>query len=297
MTANLKKKNVQTRLQTINMGEATASSPQANNANANANANGNAANNEETPNADMNALFMEMTKMGGIMTGVAADVSFIKSDMAELKNTLSATQARMAEAEGRISDIEDKVTAMAHDNSKYAKILKQLCARVDDQENRSRRKNVRLIGLKEGSETGGSLSDYVQKILADGLGLSGAEFEIERCHRNLRPRPEPDQPPRIIMIRFLRYTARHKVLTVAKQKKGFTWNDCRLSIYEDMTAERAAQRKPFSPVMKTLWQHQVKHTLAHPATLKFTWKGQRKSFDDVEEAQRFVRDYIQSELA
>lgn len=284
MSMGSKKKSVQTRLPTVTVGDANVSRAAASNANANQ---------EGQSKMDISVLFAEMTKIGATLNGVAADVSFIKSDMMELKNAVTATQARMNEAEGRISNMEDKVKNMAEDNSNYAKKLKQLWARVDDQENRSRRKNIRLIGVKEGMEGGGNMSDFVKKILADGLGLRGDEFEIERCHRSLRPRPDPGQPPRIILVRFLRYSARQKVLAVAKQKKGIIWENCRMSFYEDMTAERAAQRKLFSPVMKTLWQHQVKHTLAHPATLRFTWKDERKSFDNVDEAEKFIRDNIQ----
>lgn len=136
----------------------------------------------------------------------------------------------------------------------------------------------------------------MKKILADGLGLHRDEFEIERCHHSLRPCLDPGQPRQIILVRFLCYSAQQKVLAAAKQKKGIIWENCRMSFYEDMTAEHAAQRKLFSPVMKTQWQHQVKHTLAHPATPQFTWKDEQKSFDDVEEAEKFIRDNIQDEM-
>lgn len=290
MAASQKKKSVQTRLATVTVGEANVSPSKANNASADA------TRQEERPKMDISVLFAEMTKMGTVLNGVASDVSFIKSDMAELKSTLSATQVRIAEAEARISDVEDKVANVVRDNSKYAEKLQQLITRVDDQENRSRRKNVRLVGLKESLGTSGNLTDCVKKILADGLGLNGEEFEIERCHRSLKPRPNPGQAPRIVFVRFLRYSARHKVLMAAKQKKGIMWENCHLSFYEDMTAERAALRKLFSPVMKTLWQHQVRHTLAHPATLRFTWRDQRQSFEDAKEAEKFVRDNIEKEV-
>uniref|UniRef100_A0AAV2KR23 LINE-1 type transposase domain-containing protein 1 n=1 Tax=Knipowitschia caucasica TaxID=637954 RepID=A0AAV2KR23_KNICA len=138
------------------------------------------------------------------------------------------------------------------------------------------------------------LANYVQKILSDGLELNEGEYEIERCHRSLAPRPDPDKPPRIILVRFLKYIAREKVLAAAKKKKGIQWDGCRLSLFEDMTKERSARRKVFSPVMKMLWQHQVKHTLAHPAILRFTWRGQRLSFTDAKEAESFVREHIES---
>lgn len=90
------------------------------------------------------------------MNGVAAEESFIKADMTEFKNAVTVTQIWMSEAEGHISDMEDKVKSMAEDNSKCAKQLKQLWAHVDDQENRSSRKNIRLIGVKEDMERGGN---------------------------------------------------------------------------------------------------------------------------------------------
>lgn len=126
MSMGSKKKSVQTRLNTVTVGDAIASSATTGNANANQ---------EETPKMDISVLFAEMTKMGAILNGVATDVSSIKSDMTELKNAVTATQIRMSEAEGRISDVEDKVKSMAENNSKCDRQLKQLWARVDDQEN------------------------------------------------------------------------------------------------------------------------------------------------------------------
>lgn len=279
MATSQRKRSVQTRLPTVATGEANTTSP---------------AIQEEGQKNDINGLFAEIAKVGAILNGVAGDVTLIKSDTTELKNSVSAIQTRLTEAEGRISDVEDQIANLAKNYDKVIKKVEQLWTRVDDQENRARRNNVRLVGLREGKETGGALSDYVQKILSNGLGLTGGEFEIERCHRSLGPRPSPNRPPRIILVRFLRCTAKEKVLVAAKKKKGVPWEDCKLSFFEDMTKERSAQRKLFSPVMKMLWQHQVKHTLAHPATLRFTWRGRRHSFADAQEAGNFVRDHIEN---
>ncbi|KAK1878506.1 LINE-1 retrotransposable element ORF1 protein [Dissostichus eleginoides] len=73
-----------------------------------------------------------------------------------------------------------------------------------------------------------------------------------------------------------------------KEKERSTVEDCSLSIYEDLTKERSDLRRRFSLTMKTLWEHQVKHTLAHPANLRFTWKGKRWSFIDPKKAEEFV---------
>uniref|UniRef100_A0A096MGI2 L1 transposable element RRM domain-containing protein n=1 Tax=Poecilia formosa TaxID=48698 RepID=A0A096MGI2_POEFO len=171
------------------------------------------------------------------------DVALIKSNTTELKNSVSAIKTRLIEAERRISDVEDTVANLARNNVKLTKTVEQLYERIDDQENRARRKNIRLVGLKEGKEVGMPLAKYVQKILCDGLELNGDDYEIERCHRSPGPRPDPNQPPRIILVRFLKYTARENVLAAAKKKKGILWDGCRLSLFEDMTKERSARRK------------------------------------------------------
>lgn len=271
---NQPKRSVQTRLKTTATMEASPTSP------------------DVSQKSSTDDLFSEITKIGTTLNKVATDVSIIKSDTAELKNTVSALQTRIEDAESRIANVEDSTASMANDNKLLTQRVEQLWNRVEDQENRSRRKNVRLIGLKEGKEAGSTLNEYVGKILRLGLKLEGDEYEIERSHRSGGPRPDDNKPPRLILVKLLRYTARQKVLEAAKKGKGLKWEDCTISIYEDMTKDRSDQRRQFSPTMKTLWQHQVKHTLAHPANLRFTWKGKRWSFTDPKKAERFVRENI-----
>lgn len=67
-----------------------------------------------------------------------------------------------------------------------------------------------------------------------------------------------------------------------------------MSFFEDVTQDRSAKHKLFLPIMKKLWQHKVKHTLAHPATLWFTWRGQQLSFSDAQEAETFIQENIRN---
>lgn len=128
-------------------------------------------------------LFAEIVKMSTTLNKVACDVLIIKVGTTELKNTVSALQTRLEEAETRIANVED-------------------------------RKNIRLIGLKE---AGNTMNDYVKRLLGDGLGLQGDEYGIERSHRSGGPTSGDYQPPRMILVRFLHYTAQQKVLAAAKK--------------------------------------------------------------------------------
>ncbi len=60
----------------------------------------------------------------------------------------------------------------------------------------------------------------VYKILSEGLGIDpDGEFEIERVHRVLIPRPDADRPPRIVLIKFLRSSARRKYYKRPEKKE------------------------------------------------------------------------------
>ena len=240
--------------------------------------------------SDDTSMFEEIRKMSATLQVVATDVVSIKETTKELKDAVENIQMRLGEAEQRIADVEDVNTRMEESMEKCDKRLETMWMRVEDLENRSRRNNVRVVGLKEGKEETGKVIQYVEKILSQGLGLSGSEFEIERAHRSMAPVPGPNQPPRTILMRFLRSAARDKVLQVAKERRGIDWEDGKLSFYEDVTRELAEKRKAFTPVKRRLHQLNVRHRLVYPATLIFTWKGQKKSFRDSKEAEKFVRD-------
>lgn len=61
------------------------------------------------------------------------------------------------------------------------------------------------------------MNDYIVKILREGL--QGDEYEIERSHRSEGPRPDVNKPPRVGLVKFLRYTAQQKVMGAAKERE------------------------------------------------------------------------------
>lgn len=241
-------------------------------------------------------VFAEVTKMSKTLQVVAADTIAIKETMTELKDTVNGLQVRMDEAEGRISQLEDVTGGLVTDKDAKEKKIKVLWDRVQMLENHSKRNNVRLVGLKEKYGTNGTLERCVKKVLSEGLGIDmEGEFEIERAHRILAPMPSEDQPPRPVLIRFLRQSAREKVLRAARERRGIEWEDAKLSVFPDMTRELAEKRKMFLPAKKALQQLNVRYTLAFPAILRFTWKGRNRSFTSTEEAERFISTLCNNE--
>lgn len=228
--------------------------------------------------------------MNSTLQAVATDVSSIKEVVTDVKNSVSAIQERLDEAEGRISSMEDVTSKLVGDGERHDKRLEVMWNRIEDLENRSRRNNVRMIGLKEGLEAGG-LIKCVCKILSEGLGIDpDGEFEIERAHRALAPRPSADQPPRIILIKFLRSSAREKLLQAAKEKGTTEWEGCRISFFPDMSRELARKRRDFTASRRMLRSINVKYTLAYPASLRFTWQGKNNVFTSSKDAEQFIKE-------
>ena len=241
-----------------------------------------------TMHSESAVMFEEMRGMHATLQRVAMDVTTIKETTKELKDAVENVQIRLGVAEGRISDLEDTNAQTVPKLGECEKKLQVLWSRVEDLENRSRRNNIRIIGLKERLEQPGKMAKYVEKILSDALGLGGSEFEIERAHRIPIPIPDPGKPPRAVLVRFLRSSARDCVIQLAREKRGFDWEGAKLSIFEDVTKELADKRRAFGPAKKRLRELQIQHRMIYPATLVFTWDGQRKTFSEGKAAERFL---------
>lgn len=91
---------------------------------------------------------------------------------------------RVTEAETRISAVEDTVSRDSADLNKIKKKLDVALEKIDDLENRSRRCNLRIIGLPEGEE-GTNLVSFPRTWLPNLLNVEFKDHQVktERAHR------------------------------------------------------------------------------------------------------------------
>ena len=82
--------------------------------------------------------------------------------------------------------------------------------KLTELEDRSRRKNIRIDGIKETKgETWNDSEEKVQDMLAQKLGLDG--IEIERAHRVKRNNIDSNtNRPRIIVVKLLLFKGKEK---------------------------------------------------------------------------------------
>ncbi|KAL7881004.1 hypothetical protein SRHO_G00032580 [Serrasalmus rhombeus] len=170
------------------------------------------------------------------------------------------------------------------------KILKILNERLklDDLEGRSRRNNIKIVGVPEGEEKGKPV-EFVAGLLPKLLGATHfvEPLIVDRAHRVLQPKPPEGAKPRTIIARVHFYTEKERILRL-RAGCNLDYNGHKVYIFPDYTAEVLSQRRSFRDVMQALRALQVTHTLRFPTKLCVQHNGQLKSFTSPAEAARFV---------
>ncbi|KAJ1187167.1 hypothetical protein NDU88_003946 [Pleurodeles waltl] len=140
---------------------------------------------------------------------ITTDMNIMKDDQAKLSYRLKQTESTVADI---LPTHNDNKNAIA----KLQQQMEALQERIEDAEGRSRRNNIRIIGLPEGKE-GNDLTQYIetwmQSIAKDKMSI---HFVVERAHRIPGRKPIPGAPARPVITRILNYRDRDVALQVAR---------------------------------------------------------------------------------
>lgn len=214
----------------------------------------------------------------------------IETKLDGIQSTVNNHEQRISDVEYGLNDLqrlEAQVIALADDNAK-------LKAKVLDLEGRSRRCNLRLIGLPESIE-GTRPTVFFSNLLVEVLGkdVLPSPPELERAHRALREKPAEGEKPRAVIICFHKFQTKEAVIRSARQRRDeLKYNDAPVYIYEDYTQEVQEQRAEYKEVMQQLYMLQLKPSLKFPARLSIkSEKGKRRHLKSVRAAEQFLATY------
>lgn len=128
-------------------------------------------------------------------------VQEFKGQLHQLTNKVTANDCRLGETFQDVSTLNERFDTLQ-------KSHEQLCNKVDDRENRSRRCNIRVIGITE-SVKGPDLFKVLQETLPELLQVWDvcSNMVVERAHRLGPTRPAPESRPRVVIFKVL-YTMR-----------------------------------------------------------------------------------------
>ena len=167
----------------------------------------------------------------------------------------------------------------------------KLLAKVSDLESRSRRNNIRVVGVPEsveGPRPTAFFADLLMEVF--GEGVLDSPPECDRAHRTLSVKPKPGQRARPVIIRLHRYQVKERIIREARTRRGkLQYRGSPISIYEDYAPEVVEQRQKYREVMSELYNMGFKPALLFPARLVIVMKdGERKRFSSVSEAKGFI---------
>lgn len=151
--------------------------------------------------ATLEKTMQEMAQVSSILKELQEDVSSVKTAQAKTTKDINNINERLDEADGRFMDLETENARLASELQKRAKQCEELERAIQESENRERRLNLRLVGLKESQ--GENLKVQSRQCIEDVLEVVLADNEIQRAYRPGPPPAEAQTSPRpIVKIPF-----------------------------------------------------------------------------------------------
>ena len=223
-------------------------------------------------------------EVNSIKTGVEEFKSVVNTDLAKLHNTLG-------EAEKSWSSCSDDVTMLLNEVKRLSALTETLQSKCEDLESRSRRNNVRIVGVPEGDPQHSSPL-FVGALLQKAFQLPAAVM-VDRSHRSLQSVPKPGQPPRTIIARLHYFANCAEILRLAKTQQRIKVDNMTISVFPDYTAHVAKARAAFNGLRSQLrGLPGVRYGITHPARFHVSFNGVEKVFVDAGQAQSYVTQSI-----
>lgn len=241
----------------------------------------------------MNQLVAELAKQRASLKDdmailIQESIKPLQTSVDGLRDTVNSFQGRLTSAETLAGDNFERLFAAETTIKSLQAQNTSLLDRLENLENRSRRANLRILNVPEGSEDGQDPVTFVSELLRQvmGTGVFANPPDLDRAHRSLGPKPAEGRPPRAFVLCFHRYREKEIALKWARQHevkyKGNT-----LRIYPDLSTALAKKRSAFNGVKHSLWQKGIQFRMLYPARLRVAFGGENLSFETPDEAKAF----------
>ena len=181
---------------------------------------------------------------------ISKEVSDIQASLNFTDNVnnekIKSIQLNMQELKSSVATIGES----KDDASGNPEELRQIKAKVNDLENRTRRNNIRIDGIQENEkESWAETESKVQSIIRNDLGIV-EDVTIERAHRSgdLRKARERNRP-RTIIAKLLNFKSKEQILQKARENKI---SKKHIYINEDFSEITMRQRKQMEDAAKKI---------------------------------------------
>jgi len=133
-----------------------------------------------------------------LSTSLETSLAPIRTSLDTISAALDSHNQKIITMESTLTNHSDELTELTSRLERLEKSNAALASKAEDLENRSRRQNLRIVGLPDGIE--GSLpSEFVSQLIQKIIGseIFPKPPELDRAHRIPAPRPTQGQRPRL----------------------------------------------------------------------------------------------------
>uniref|UniRef100_A0A4X2M969 L1 transposable element RRM domain-containing protein n=1 Tax=Vombatus ursinus TaxID=29139 RepID=A0A4X2M969_VOMUR len=175
-------------------------------------------------------------------------------------------------------------------NEKLENNVKYLTGKTTDPENRSRRENLKIIGLSESHDQKKSLDIIFQEMIKENcpdiLEPEG-KIEIERIHRSPPVRDPQRKIPGNVVAKFQSSQVKEKILQTARKKK-FKYCGNTIRITQDLATSTLRDRRGWNIIFWRAKEIGLQPRITYPAKLSTVLQGKKWSLSEIEDFQAFL---------
>ncbi|KAJ1153351.1 hypothetical protein NDU88_006112 [Pleurodeles waltl] len=240
---------------------------------------------EESPQgASMDRILQEISAVGRKLEGMDSAVMALTAETRSMRLEIAGFQSQISGLDQRVPTVETQVASWT-DNGQE---LMHLRSKLTDLEDRSRRDNIRLMGLPEGME-GTNLTSFLRDTLPK---LTDTTFdpplEFERVHRLGPKRQDRKGRPRSIIACLLRHGQARQLPQTARAQGPLKLGTTEIRLSAGFSKETVDRRRAFLSLRPRLCHLDVKFGLFEPARMWITKNGDSRTFFDPEDLRTFL---------
>ena len=160
------------------------------------------------------------TSLNTAMAPIQASLQKIADTVASHTATISAMETALSSHSDDLSTLQHEVATLKSKVETTTQMNEKLQLAVEDLVSRSKRQNLRVIGIPEGAE-GTDARLFMTTLFQDVIGdaLPDTSFELDRAHRSLGPKPAQGSRPSL--VRFHRYIQTGQLLGILGPLKEY----------------------------------------------------------------------------
>ncbi|KAJ1162164.1 hypothetical protein NDU88_002639 [Pleurodeles waltl] len=218
--------------------------------------------------------------MDASITSLTLETKSMRSDIAGFQSRVTGLEQRMGSLETQINTSQEREQDFLYLRSK-----------LTNMEDRSRRDNIRLLGIPE-NEEGSDMQAFLSSTLPKITSLDfDPPLEFQRAHRIGPKRSDNSSRPCPIIACLLRHNQSRQILQVACNHGPFRIDQHEIRITADYSKETNERRKAFLALRPRLRKLEMKYGLFDRARMWVTKNGVSKDFYNPDELRLFLDSF------